>query len=47
MPFIMAEDGTEIVHNGWGASQAIVFGYGWPVTADVWDPQPSFVADNG
>ncbi|MET8286261.1 alpha/beta fold hydrolase [Streptomyces sp. NPDC048448] len=47
MPFITTKDGTEIFYKDWGSGQPIVFSHGWPLTADAWDPQVNFVADNG
>ncbi|MEU1532345.1 alpha/beta fold hydrolase [Streptomyces fagopyri] len=47
MPFIRTKDGTEIFYKDWGSGQPIVFSHGWPLTADAWDPQLNFVADNG
>lgn len=45
--FITTADGTEIFYKDWGSGQPIVFSHGWPLTADAWDPQLNFVADNG
>ncbi|MFF0290775.1 alpha/beta fold hydrolase [Streptomyces sp. NPDC005262] len=47
MAFITTADGTEIFYKDWGSGQSIVFSHGWPLTADAWDPQLNFVADNG
>ncbi|MFF3565019.1 alpha/beta fold hydrolase [Streptomyces sp. NPDC002574] len=47
MPFITTEDGTEIFYKDWGTGQPVVFSHGWPLTADAWDPQLNFMADNG
>lgn len=47
VPFITTADGTEIFYKDWGSGQPIVFSHGWPLTADAWDPQLNFVADNG
>ncbi|WP_030932282.1 alpha/beta hydrolase [Streptomyces sp. NBC_01527] len=47
MAFITTADGTEIFYKDWGSGQPIVFSHGWPLTADAWDPQLNFVADNG
>ncbi|MEE1768932.1 alpha/beta hydrolase [Streptomyces sp. JV185] len=47
MPFITAQDGTEIFYKDWGSGQPVVFSHGWPLTADAWDPQAKLVADNG
>ncbi|MER7810295.1 alpha/beta hydrolase [Streptomyces sp900116325] len=47
MAFITTADGTEIFYKDWGSGQPIVFSHGWPLTADAWDPQLNFAADNG
>lgn len=47
MPFITTQDGTEIFCKDWGTGQPVVFSHGWPLTADAWDPQLNFMADNG
>jgi non-heme chloroperoxidase len=47
MPFITTRDGAEIFYKDWGAGQPIVFSHGWPLTADDWDAQLMFFADQG
>lgn len=43
------KDGTNIFYKDWGPSdgQAIVFSHGWPLTADAWDSQMVFFANQG
>jgi non-heme chloroperoxidase len=41
------KDGVEIFFKDWGQGQPVVFSHGWPLSADVWDPQLMFVAANG
>src|SRR6201747_3186479 len=47
MPFITTQDSTEIFYKDWGAGQPIVFGHGWPLSADDWDPQMLFFLSHG
>jgi len=47
MPTITTKDGTEIYYKDWGSGQPIVFSHGWPLTADDWDAQMMFFADQG
>jgi non-heme chloroperoxidase len=47
MPFATTTDGTQIFYKDWGSGQPVVFSHGWPLTADAWDPQLKFMADNG
>ena len=47
MPFVDTKDGTRIFYKDWGVGQPVVFSHGWPLTADVWDPQLQLVAENG
>src|SRR3990167_7677941 len=49
MSTITTKDGTRIFYKDWGSkdAQPIVFSHGWPLTADVWDPQLVFFANAG
>jgi non-heme chloroperoxidase len=44
---IKTKDGTEIFYKDWGAGRPVVFSHGWPLSADAWDPQMLFLAENG
>jgi len=47
MSTITTRDGVEIFYKDWGSGQPIVFSHGWPLTADDWDAQMMFFANNG
>lgn len=49
MATITTKDGTRIFYKDWGPKdgQPIVFSHGWPLTADVWDAQMVFFANQG
>lgn len=49
MSTITTKDGTRIFYKDWGSkdAQPIIFSHGWPLTADVWDAQMVFFANNG
>jgi non-heme chloroperoxidase len=47
MSFITTKDGTQIYYNDWGSGQPIVFSHGWPLSADAWENQMFFLADQG
>jgi non-heme chloroperoxidase len=47
MSTITTKDGTEIYYKDWGEGPAVTFSHGWPLSADAWDGQMLFLADQG
>ena len=44
MPFVTAQDSTEIYYRDWGTGTPVVLIHGWPLDSDMWEKQANFLA---
>jgi non-heme chloroperoxidase len=47
MSTITTTDGTEIYYKDWGSGPVVTLSHCWPLSADAWDGQMLFLAQNG
>lgn len=47
MPYVKTRDGTDLYVKDWGSGRPVILIHGWPLSADMWDPQSMALADAG
>ncbi|WP_375392407.1 alpha/beta fold hydrolase [uncultured Sphingomonas sp.] len=47
MPYVKTRDGTDLYVKDWGEGRPVVLTHGWPLSADMWDPQMMALAEAG
>jgi non-heme chloroperoxidase len=47
MTYFTTADGTNIYYNDWGQGPAVILIHGWPLDADMWSEQATFLASHG
>lgn len=47
MPYIQTRDGADLYVKSWGEGRPVILTHGWPLNADMWDPQAMALAEAG
>ena len=47
MPYIKTRDGADLYVKDWGTGRPVILLHGWPLNADMWDPQAMALAEAG
>jgi non-heme chloroperoxidase len=47
MPFVTTRDDVDLYVKEWGEGRPVVLLHGWPLSADMWDPQMMALAEAG
>ena len=47
MPYVKAQDGTELYYYDWGTGAPVVLIHGWPLTSASWESQARVLAESG
>ena len=47
MPYVKAQDGTQLYYYDWGTGAPVVLIHGWPLTSASWESQARVLAESG